>query len=89
MLELRGPFAVFGDHGPVVVPDFVVQRAEVDHRFDGERHPRLEDGGDRRLVVVQHHHSVVEGGTDTVTREITNDVVAEPVCVGLDDAPDN
>src|SRR6185312_1165852 len=40
VLELRGPLAVGGDHGPVVVPDLVVQRAEVDHRLDGERHPR-------------------------------------------------
>src|ERR1700742_1062576 len=46
VLELRGPFTVFGDDGPVVVPDLVVQRAEVDHRFDGERHTRLEDRGD-------------------------------------------
>src|SRR5690242_4463733 len=33
VLELRGPLAVLGGHGPVVVPDLVVQAAEVDHRF--------------------------------------------------------
>src|SRR5580693_5257416 len=38
VLELRGPLAVFGDHRPAVVPYLVVQRAEVDHRLDGERH---------------------------------------------------
>src|SRR5271154_6252706 len=32
VLELRGPLAVPGDHRPAVVPDFVIQRAEVDHR---------------------------------------------------------
>src|ERR1700748_2588819 len=66
VLELRGPLAVFGDDGPAVVPDFVVQRAEVDHRFDGERHSRFEDGGDGRLVVVQHNQPVVKGGADAV-----------------------
>src|SRR5262249_55482394 len=39
VLELRAPLAVFGDHGPAVVPDFIVQSAEIDHRLDGERHP--------------------------------------------------
>src|SRR6201996_2177996 len=34
VLELRGPLAVFGDDGPAVVPDLVVQCAEVDHRLD-------------------------------------------------------
>src|SRR6202021_2054760 len=76
VLELGGPLAVFGDHRPVVVPDFVVQRPEVDHRFDGERHSRLEDGGDGRLVVVQHDQPVMEGGPDAVAGEVANHPVA-------------
>src|SRR5271155_1057966 len=58
VLELRGPLAVFGDHRPAVVPDLVVERAEVDHRLDGERHPRLENRRHRRLVVMQHDQAV-------------------------------
>src|ERR1700752_1783445 len=42
VLELCGPLLVRGGDGPAVVPDLVVQRAEVDHRLDGERHARLE-----------------------------------------------
>src|SRR5579875_3685295 len=30
VLELRGPLAVLGDHRPAVVPDLVVQCAQVD-----------------------------------------------------------
>src|SRR6201999_1920910 len=52
VLELSGPFAVCGDNRPVVVPDFVIQRPEVDHRFDGECHSRFEDGGDGWVGVV-------------------------------------
>src|SRR5579875_2313306 len=84
VLELSTPLAVLGNHRPPVVPDFVVQRTKVDHRLDGERHPWLEDGGDRGLVVVQHDQPVVKRGADVMPGEITNDVVAEPVCVGLD-----
>src|SRR5690349_13580344 len=81
VLELGGPLAVLGDHRPAVVPDLVVQTAEVDHRFDGERHAGLDDGGHRRLVVVQDDQSVVKRGTDAVAGEVTNNVVAEPICV--------
>src|ERR1700723_130212 len=70
VLELRGPLAVFGDHRPAVVPNLVVQRPEVDHRLDGERHPRLENRRHRRLVVVQHDQPAVEGGTHAVTGEV-------------------
>src|SRR6201996_9248409 len=89
VLELRGPLAVFGDDGPAVVPDLIVQRADVDHRLDGERHPGLEDRGNRRLVVVPHDQAVVEGRADAGTGEVANDVLAEPVCVGFDDAADH
>src|SRR6201996_7180160 len=89
VLELRSPLAVFGDDGPAVVPDLIVQRAEVDHRLDGERHPGLEDRGNRRLVVVPHDQAVVEGRADAGTGEVANDVLAEPVCVGFDDAADH
>src|SRR3979411_67393 len=34
VLELRCPLAIFGGHRPTVVPDLVVQRAEIDHRLD-------------------------------------------------------
>src|SRR5947209_15490817 len=89
VLELGGPLAVSGDDGPIVVPYLVVQRAEVDHRLDRESHPRLEDGGDGRLVVVQHNQPVVKCGADTVAGEVANDVVAEPVCIRFDDPADN
>src|SRR5882757_8974953 len=50
VLELRRPLLVPGGDGPAVVPDLVVERAEVDHRLDGERHARLDDGIDGGLV---------------------------------------
>src|SRR6201990_1214837 len=89
VLELRGPLAVFGDDGPAIVPDLVVQCAEVDHRLDGERHPGRQDRAERRVVAVQHDPPTVEFAADVAAGEVTNDVVAEPVCVGLDDAADH
>src|SRR5689334_17034218 len=89
VLELRGPLAVLGHDGPVIVPDLVVQLAEVDHRLDGERHSGLDHGFDSRLIVVQHDQAVVERGRDAVAGEITNNVVPEPVCVRLDDPADD
>src|SRR6185312_5405594 len=79
VLELGGPLAVLGDHRPAVVPDLVVQAAEVDHRFDGERHARLHDGRHGGLVVVQDDQAIVKRGADAVTGEVANDVVAEPI----------
>src|SRR5262245_26468490 len=72
VLELRGPLLVLGGDGPAVVPDLVVQPAEVDHRLDGEGHTRLQDGFHGRLVVVQDHKPVVEGGADAVSGEVPN-----------------
>src|SRR6478609_5808672 len=46
VFELRGPPLVRGGHRPAVVPDLVVQRTEVDHRLDGERHTGLDHGVD-------------------------------------------
>src|SRR5262245_31285186 len=59
VLELRGPLLVLGSYGPTVVPDLVVQRAEVDHRLDGERHTRLQHGFHGGLVIMQDHQPVV------------------------------
>src|SRR5258708_2690873 len=89
VLELRGPLAVPGDHGPAVVPDLVVERAEVDHRLDGERHPGLHHRADGGLVVMQDDQTVVERGADAVTGEVTNHGVAEPICIRFDDAADD
>src|SRR4051794_17649532 len=89
VLELRGPLLVLGGDGPAVVPDLVVQRAEVDHRLDGERHAWLQHGFHGGLVVVQHDQPVVEGGADAVAGEVANYVVAEAVCIRLDDPPDD
>ena len=38
---------------------------------------------------MQHHQPVVECGADSVAGEVTNHVVAEPICVRLDDAADD
>ena len=45
VLELRGALAVLGDRGPAVLPDLVVDRAQRQHRLDGERHARLQHRG--------------------------------------------
>lgn len=89
VFELCGPLAVLGDHRPTVVPDFVVQCAQVDHRLDGEGHPRLHDGLDSGLVVVQDDQPVVERRADAMTSEVSNHVVPEPICIRLDDTTDN
>src|SRR5690242_1798246 len=51
VFELRGPALVLGGDGPAVAPDLVVQRAEIDHGFDGEGHARLQNSLDGRLIV--------------------------------------
>ena len=38
---------------------------------------------------VQHDQAVVKCGTDTVSGEVTNHVVPEPICIGFDDAADD
>ena len=38
---------------------------------------------------MQHDQPVMEGGSDAVAGEVANHVVAEPVCVRLDDAADH
>src|SRR5579859_3235159 len=85
VLELGGAAAVLGDHGPAVRPDVVVDRAEGQHRLDGERHPRLHDGGGAGVVEVRDHQARVEGGADAVACEVADHAVAEPPGVGLDD----
>jgi len=52
MLELRAALQVGGDRGPVVVPGDVVRDALVDHGFDGEDLPGVEDGGGRARTEV-------------------------------------
>ncbi len=46
VLELGGPLAVCGHHGPSVRPDVVLDSAEREHGLDSEGHPRLHDHPD-------------------------------------------
>src|SRR6476659_4352801 len=68
VLELGRAPAVTGDDGPAVLPHLPLVGAEVEHRFDGERHAGLDDGvvvG--RRVVVRDDETGVELQADAVS----------------------
>src|SRR5690606_3446037 len=89
VLELSGPLLVLGGDRPAVVPDVVLDRAQGDHRLDGEGHTFLDDRGDRGLLVVQHRRWGVERRADAVAGEVPHHAVAEALGVGLDHPADD
>src|SRR4029453_16916685 len=66
VLELCRPSPVDGDRCPAVAPELVLPGTHGDHRLDGERHPRLDDGRGPRVVVVRDLQVAVELLADAV-----------------------
>src|ERR1039457_1789507 len=85
VLELGGALAVPGDGRPAIGPDGVVDRAEGEHRLDGERHALFHDHAD--IGVVEMRDDEAGGGrwAGAVPGEIGEHPVAEPAGVRLQD----
>ena len=84
---LRLPSAVRTVHLSLGV-DLDLPAAEVDHRLDGERHPRAEPLARAALAVVLHLRRVVELAPDAVADEVAHDAAALALDVLLDGRAD-
>src|SRR5919108_5433547 len=73
VFELRGEASVDGDRRPIVVEDLNLVRADVDHRFDGERHSCAKALTFATFAVVRNLRFVVEFSSDAVPDEIFDD----------------
>src|SRR5699024_11279807 len=77
-------------HGPGVVPDIPLDRAQIEHRFDGEDHARLDHlGVGGRGVVVGADDAGVELASDSVAAVVADDAVVAALGVLLDDPTDD
>ena len=79
---------VFGDDGPAVAQRFHVAAAQVDHRFDGEDHSRLQLFARARLAVVQHLRVFVKALAHAVAAVFAHHRQAVPFGKFLDDVAD-
>ena len=86
---MSGELAVSVLDGPVVIPDLIIQGAEVNHRLNGQGHAWLEDVTVDGRVMVQDNKAVVEGRTNAVAGEIAHDVVAKALGIRLYNAADD
>ena len=68
VLEVRGRRPVGADHGPAVIQQPGLARAEHQHRLDGQRHPGDEQRPAARPAVVRHGGVHVHLGADAVAR---------------------
>ena len=90
VLELGGALAVLGDDGPAVVPHVPLDRAQVEHRLDGEGHPGLDHGVVLRgRVVVGDHQPGVERRADAVAGEVAHHAIAKTLGIALDHPADD
>src|SRR5699024_4286304 len=90
VLELGRALPVLRHHSPGVVPDIPLDRAEVEHRLDGEDHARLDHLGVGGCgVVVGDDETGVELASDSVPAVVADDAVVEALSVLLDDPTDD
>ena len=72
ILEMCRELAIGGSHGPAVVVRGDFGRARIDHRLDGQDHPRPQPGASPRFAVVRHLGLFVERSSDPVTHELAD-----------------
>src|SRR5687768_6180377 len=60
VLELGGALTVLCHNGPAVRPHLPLVGAEVQHRFDGERHANFHDRCGSRVIVVRNNEPRVK-----------------------------
>src|SRR5579883_820692 len=88
MLELRRKRTVPGDCRPAVGQHFHIGFSEINHRLNGEDHPRFEDGTLPWGAIVKYVGLVVENETDAVTAEVPDDAAALGLRISLYRGPD-
>src|SRR5689334_2503824 len=88
MFELRRQGSITRDRGPSVGQYFHVRAAEIDHRFDGEEHSRLEHDALAWATDVHDVRLVMEQAAKAVPAEITHHAHVLRLDVGLDGVSD-
>src|SRR5918992_3187037 len=88
MLELGRQLPVPGDRRPTIRQYFYVRLAEVDHRFDGEKHPRLQFRPLAGDAIVQNIGPVMKYAPQAVAAKVSDHAAPLRLGVGLDGRPD-
>ena len=83
VFEMSGGLTVGGDVGPTIAQGLGLETAEVDHRFDRERHAGLDFFTGAAPTKVGDLWGFMHRGSDAVADHIANDAEAVAFAVGL------